>query len=226
MHVLFLPGLDGGAALSLPFRRHLPDDYTCDVAEYSNTEFEGYKAIEARVRARIRDRGAPVVLVAESFSGPVAIRLAADPEPNLAALVLVSTFVLPPVPSWLRYFVVSAMFLIPLPAFVIRRLLVGADAADALVADVRRAIDAPAATVLAHRVREVLRVDVRDALSEITLPMLCLTSTRDRLLKPVDLELVRGEVQHESIDAPHLLLQTYPREAAASILDFVARLGG
>ena len=53
-----------------------------------------YPIDPAQLRARC-------VLLAESFSGPIAIRVAADPPPGLAGVILCGTFAKNPFP-WLR----------------------------------------------------------------------------------------------------------------------------
>lgn len=72
--------------------------------------------------------------------------------------------------------------------------------------------------VLAGRVRELLRVDVRRELRACPVPLLVLQGREDRLLRrPV----WPGTVL---VPGPHLLLQRHPRECAGIIEEWLGRL--
>lgn len=94
---LMLPGMDGVLQLDGELSRCLPD---VDCVSYDSRRPQGYDELEALVRERLVG-SEPVTVVAESFSGPIAMRLAANPPPSLKAVVLVATFVRSPVPRWL-----------------------------------------------------------------------------------------------------------------------------
>ena len=79
-------------------------------------------------------RGEPYAIVAESFSGPVAIAHAAARPDNLVAVVLAASFVANPLPRGLRWLgVFAGVVRAPLPRFAARLLLVGRSAPGALV---------------------------------------------------------------------------------------------
>ncbi|HMA00429.1 MAG TPA: hypothetical protein VKP66_20995 [Steroidobacteraceae bacterium] len=81
--LLLLPGLDGTGKLFAAFLRALGPGVESRVVEYSPDEPLGYEELELRVRAALpRDR--PYVLLGESFSGPIAMRIAASAPAGLA----------------------------------------------------------------------------------------------------------------------------------------------
>src|SRR5579859_1384445 len=95
--LLLLPGLDGTGKLFAAFLRALGPGVESRVVEYSPDEPLGYEELELRVRAALpRDR--PFVLLGESFSGPIAMRIAAYPPPELAGVILCGTFARNPYP--------------------------------------------------------------------------------------------------------------------------------
>ena len=95
-----LPGLDGTGKLFAGFIRAIGADAKVQVIAYPHDEPLGYGELEALVRAALpTDRR--YVLLGESFSGPLAIRLAADPPRGLAGVILCGTFAKNPFP-WLR----------------------------------------------------------------------------------------------------------------------------
>ena len=184
------------------------------------------------VRAAL-PRSRPFALVAESFGGPLAIRIAADAPPNLRAVVLCATFARNPIPSALRWIRAAArpgVTGLPLTRAFVRTVMTGrsapAEVGDAVL-EVSRLV-APGVT--ARRFREVLAVDVRPLLASIRVPTLYLRATRDRLIagrRGLD-PIAAGIPGCESIaiDGPHLLLQVRPRESARAILEFTGRAAG
>jgi pimeloyl-ACP methyl ester carboxylesterase len=74
--------------------------------------------------------------------------------------------------------------------------------------------------VLAHRLKEVLNVDVQEELRRCNVPVLYLYGKKDKLVGERCLKKilkVNPKVEIANIDAPHLLLQRKP-EAAMKII--------
>ena len=93
MRLVVLPGMDGGASLSARFRGLMSEAHEADGVEYPTHEKWGYERLTEHVRAVLSASAEPTVLLAESFSGPVAIRLAATPPRHLVGVVLVGMLV-------------------------------------------------------------------------------------------------------------------------------------
>src|SRR5262249_36681451 len=95
MRLLLLPGLDGTGALFAPFLPELDHAFKPHVIAYPTEEVMPQESELPRE---------PFAIVAESFSGPIALSIVVRPPPNLLAVVLVATFVESPMrwmPSWL-----------------------------------------------------------------------------------------------------------------------------
>jgi pimeloyl-ACP methyl ester carboxylesterase len=229
--VVMLPGLDGTGQLFEPFLTQLPIDLPPIIVRYPFDRRMGYSDLKPLIEAELPARG-PFVLLGESFSSPLAVQFAADRNPRLAALVLAGGFVRSPVAAWLsrlRGVVGSWCFQRPPPAWAIRRYLAGSDAPSELVATVQSVIRTVSPSVLAHRVREVLAVDGRDALLRVQVPVLALAGSKDRLvsLRNVeDLRVLGNLLELELLDAPHLILQRQPAAAANCIAQFLNRRAG
>jgi pimeloyl-ACP methyl ester carboxylesterase len=226
---LLLPGLDGSGRLYAPLLAAGPRAFEPEVLSYPPDEPLGYDDLVARVRPRLPRRR--FVLLAESFSGPVAIRLAAERPAGLEALVLAATFLHAPLNPLLhpvRGLVGARLFGFPMPAAVVRWFMAGTDAPDAIVEEVRRAVAAVRPDVLAHRSAEALRVDVRADLARVEVPVLVLAPTRDRLIRTdvaEDVLALRPDAEVALIDAPHMVLQRCPHASLARIEEFLARPG-
>lgn len=89
--LLMLPGLDGTGAIFTPLLDHLSASIAPQVVSYpANRNLNLLDYVElARNRCPSEK---PFVLLAESFSGPVALQLLATPPVNLAGVVFVATF--------------------------------------------------------------------------------------------------------------------------------------
>jgi pimeloyl-ACP methyl ester carboxylesterase len=224
---LLLPGLDGSGRLFAPLLAAGPRGFVPEPLAYPTDQPLGYDELAGLVRPRL-PRGR-FVLVAESFSGPLAVRLAAERPRGLVALVLAATFLHRPLDPLLfpvSGLVGARLFGMPMPAAVVRHLVAGADAPDAIVAEVRRAIAAVSAEVLAHRSAEALRVDARGALAGVEVPILFLAPTRDRLIRRdahEDLVAVRPDAEIVPVEAPHMILQRCPHACLAHVEEFLRR---
>ena len=75
-------------------------------------------------------------------------------------------------------------------------------------------------TLLKNKLSALSRIDVSALLPGIELPILQLHGTRDRIVSGHDADLIEDtlpQVTRIDLDAPHLLLQTQPRECAELI---------
>jgi len=226
---ILLPGLDGSGRLFAPLLAAGPRALDAEPVSYPPDVPLGYDELVALVRPRLpRSR---FVLVAESFSGPIAVRLAAERPRGLAALVLAATFLhrpLNPVLHPIRGLVGARLFGVPMPAGVVRHFMAGPDAPDGLVAEVQRAVAAVSSEVLALRSAEALRVDVREALARVEVPILFLAPTRDRLIRTdahEDVLALRPDAEVALLDSPHMILQRCPNASLARMEELLRQPG-
>ena len=225
-NLVILPGLDGIGARFADFIRAIAPAVDARVIPFPTDEPLGYAQLETLVRRALpSDRR--FVLLAESFSGPLAIRIGADPPRGLAGVILCGTFAKNPYP-WLRLMRPLAVRLPvkSLPRWLRAPLMWGSGNPRRAPPRGQRAISAVAAPVIRRRIGEVLSVDETARLGAIELPILVLTAARDRLLPRAATHLLLQSLplaQFEEIDGPHLLLQSRPRECAVPVLRFVRR---
>jgi len=222
MKLVLLPGMDGTGELFASFVEALPKSFKPVIVRYPTERFLSYLELEELVRAAC-PASEPFMLVAESFSTPVAITLAAKKPPNLRGLILCAGFSSSPLRGWQRSL---ASLLAPIlfhmypPDWAVRLLLVGSDAPTSLLRALRRSLASVQPSVLAARLRTSLACDVSEELSRIGMPILYIQATRDRMLGPRCLEEIRKikpQVTVTALDSPHLLLQREPRRAVEII---------
>jgi pimeloyl-[acyl-carrier protein] methyl ester esterase len=174
--VLLLPGLDGTGDLFAPFVDAAPRGIKTVVVEYAVTD-ASIEVLERHARERlVKD----CIVIAESFSGPIGIRVAADAR--VRALVLCNSFIKSPVFPLLRHLAIAPLFAIPLPKFALRSFLLGRRANPVLLEKTQRAIRRIPATVLARRVRQILLADEQTAVRTVAKPILYLRGLSDKLV--------------------------------------------
>lgn len=225
--LVLLPGMDGTGELFSDFIKALPGTFVTEIVRYPPNRFlttsEMLRLLESVGRC-----SEPFVLVAESFSSPLAFQWAATNPPNLKGLVICAGFTTSPIGralgSILRL-LSPFCFLVTPPASAIKRYLVGRDAPPSLVAAVRSAMSSVRPEVLSRRLRMVLTCDARAELSKVTVPMLFIQPKQDRLVgldRLEEMKEIQPSAEVEIVPGPHLLLQREPEIAA----EVVARFAG
>ncbi len=226
--LVVLPGLDGTATLHSAFAEALSATFeSVLVLPYPPDRLLDYAALEALARAAFPAAG-PFVLLGESFSGPVAISIAANPPPNLKGVVLSTTFAQLPVPSivplaaFARFAPVRAA-----PSALLCRWLLGRWTHPELERALQRALLAVTPAVLRSRIAMSLRADATSCCRAIAIPVLYLRATEDRLLPRRAARQVISAIPHcmaVDIEGPHLLLQAVPQACATAVDAFASDL--
>ena len=222
--LVLLPGLDGTGKLFAEFLEALDLGVSANVVPYPPDVPLGYDELELLVRAVLPTR-ARFVLLGESFSGPLAIRIAASPPPGLAGLILCVTFASNPYPrlAWARG-LAPLLPLKSLPRWLRAPLMWGSASPSTAPRQSERAMAGVDAAVIRGRIAALLSVDETAALAKISVPTLVLCATRDRVIsEAASMRIMRGirHAQRVDVDGPHLLLKTRPQECAAAVLGFI-----
>src|ERR1700730_1178460 len=97
--IVLLQGLDGTGQLFSAFVAALPKTITATVVTYPPNRLLSYAELLPLVKRAIPEFE-PFVLLAESFSTPLAVDFAASNPSNLAALVICAGFVFKPLADW------------------------------------------------------------------------------------------------------------------------------
>ena len=227
--LLLLPGLDGTGSLFADFVAALPPTMRAQVVRYPTDKFLGYPELSSLVGEVVLPEEAFVV-VAESFSTPLAVKLAATRPLNLVGLVICAGFVTNPVAGWLLHLkplVRSFTFGIPPPGVIINHFMIGAHAPAKLREDVRRTLRSVSPKVMALRVRAVMACDAREDLINVQVPILYIQARHDRLVGGdcfIEIQQLKPDTIWASISAPHFVLQREPDCAAATVIEFMQGL--
>ena len=96
-HLVFMPGLDGTGLSFEPILPLLPADAKITIVRYPTDKLLSFEETVECAAAQI-PAGNPPVVIAESFSGPVAIQMIGSRRVKAKALILCATFAKSPRP--------------------------------------------------------------------------------------------------------------------------------
>ena len=224
--LVLLPGMDGTGLMFEPFLQAL-GGFEPRVVRYP-AALVSYPACVHYARTLLpRDR--PFLLLGESFSGPVALALAAERPEGLVALVLCGTFARNPRPglAWLAP-LLRALPVRRLPLALLRYLLLGRWNSGPLTDLVNTLLPQVPAATLKGRLLAVVAVDQTPLLEHIQVPTLALVAAHDRLVPKAATTWLRAHLPNldlVTLQGPHWLLQTRPDAAAQALAAFLERLG-
>jgi pimeloyl-[acyl-carrier protein] methyl ester esterase len=224
--LVLLPGMDGTGVFFLDFPTAMPREFKPLVVKYPNDPKLGYPELEALAHAALPHHE-PFVVLGESFSGPIAISIAASNPPGLIGLILCCTFARSPHP--LLPLATAAIRPFPtgrVPAFIQHRNLFGRFDSPRLRAQLAEVRGLVSANILKSRLEAVAHVDVSDKLRQVTVPILYLRAKHDRVVSRASgdyIKRIRPDAEVVDLDAPHLLLQTVPQEALSVIRNFASK---
>jgi pimeloyl-ACP methyl ester carboxylesterase len=140
-HLVLLPGLDGTGRLFDPLLAALPGSFAPKVVAYPPDKPLNYHQLIPYIREVI-PWDAPYVLLAESFSGPLALEFAAVQWENLRGVVLCASFVTNPLHPLLRLLppaLAESWFRKPPPERLLRNYLLEEECSEQMLRDLAQA---------------------------------------------------------------------------------------
>jgi len=229
MKLVLLPGMDGTGILFEPLIRALPPEISPVVQCYPGDRPLTYEELEPIVLSSLPTSELYIIL-GESFSGPLALRIAAVRPPGLLGVILSATFVRNPIKflpracgRLIRPFVFSYW-----PPWLRLRARLAGFSAPALFELVERSHKVVTPAVQAARARAIINVNAEEALSACCVPILYLAGANDRLVPEHNVKRIRTinpRVRVVVLESSHMVLQTAPQEAANVIAQFAAEVG-
>jgi pimeloyl-[acyl-carrier protein] methyl ester esterase len=216
--IVLLPGLDGTGLAHRALQSRL-SPYESSAIPLA-TRSGGY-AVDLQAALQHLPGTGPYVLVAESYSGPIGISIAATQPPGLVGLVLSTTFLSCPRP-YLGQLRLLLKFLPPIrvPSAPFVPLLLNSRSTPEARELLRIVLGQASPKLMLTRLNDVARVDVTAEARSIKVPTLYLRASVDRVVPSSAGDAIQRHIPHATIAevaGPHLLLQACPREAANRI---------
>jgi len=228
-HIVLMPGLDGTGKSFEPVLPLIAADAHVTVVRYPADRPLSFDETVACAAKQISTETSPVV-IAESFSGPVAVRMIASGLVAPKALVLCATFVRSPHPIlWrmVRFLRLPLMIRPEMPrAFF--KFVIGRDDLIEVLKPLWMKVHAEVpAPIMDARLGLINAVDVTADLKKLCLPCLFLKASDDRVIPASRLtDLIRHipHLQVKTIEAPHFILQAAPEKCIQTIDIFLKRI--
>lgn len=167
------------------------------------------------------------ILVAESFSGPIALSILARYPKRVKTAVLCATFAVSPFrlgARLARLLPTMTLGMNRMPDLFLKAMCLDREPDPKTLRDALSVIHSIPASVIKLRLRVLANIDVRHLLPQVEVPVLYLQAMQDRL---VGAELSRqlvstlNKVDVREINGPHMLLQSRPHECAEAILAYI-----
>ena len=226
MKLLLLPGMDGTGELFSDLRDALSGGFSSIVIKYPpNKKLSFYEL--AKLVQKHFPTDEEFIIVAESFSVPVAIMCAVESPINLKALVLSAGFIVNSIKGLNRYIVwilIPIFLRLPLPKSLLKIWLIGGNANSILSSKVKTIVSSVQKSVLIDRLKSILKCDVRKEIGEIKIPILYIRAKNDRLIDKSCYEKIKAansNVELLELDGPHFILQKEPTKSAKIIMKFI-----
>lgn len=219
MKIVLLPGLDGTGNLFKPLLDFLPQD-SAIVITLPETGEQDYSALATYCKEWLPQE--PYMLIAESFSGPIGLLLAATEGVFLKRLVLVATFAQPPRPLLSRlctFLPLKQMIQLPCSGFASRLLFLSLSAPREVVDNFIGSVKEMPSRVIAKRLRVVSNFELN--IECINKPVVYIQPSKDWLVPKKSYLSVAdlcSNLTFRSVRGPHFILQVNPRSCAEIIV--------
>lgn len=222
MKLVLLPGMDGTGRLFEPFLRCLGAGES-QIIPLPDSGPQDYESLAKTIYLQLPKE--PFTLLAESFSGAIAIRLIAMGHEYLKKVVFASSFLSSPGKLRTRFmsqFSLDKFVGLPFASAGIKLFCLGRTASKANIAELLSVVEEVPSDILKFRLREMSNLSNVSANFEI--PALCLIATKDRLIQGsrYEFEQTFENIVVQEIDGPHFLLQACPEECASEVRAFMA----
>lgn len=223
-----MPGIDGTGLSFEPLGEVLSKDVRVKVIQYPTDRLLSFEETVQCAKDQIQPDQEDIIVIAESFSGPVAVALVASGQLKAKCLILCSTFARSPRPVLLKllgYLPLELFVMLPFPRFILKHVIEGGEeTTDLFLAMWHRVKARVPAKTLVHRLKVISQVDVRRWLPKLTIPCCYIQATSDRCVPRSSLfdfiELV-PDLRVKRIRGPHFILQAQPQASLSAIENFV-----
>jgi pimeloyl-ACP methyl ester carboxylesterase len=225
--LVLLPGMDGTGKLFENLLIELPSEIKTIVVRYPTASILNYTELTALADLQI-PKNIPYVLLGESFSGPIAIALAASANEQLKGVILCCTFAINPRPLLSNWsFLVPAITITDKLLSITRKLLMSSFDDVKVYEQLKITLPKVSPETMRARLDAVIGVNYLAELAKINVPILYLKGKQDHLVPSTASKVIVKYAKNVSLvelDAPHLLLQIAAKKAANLISGFMQKV--
>lgn len=214
--------MDGTGELFKPLLNQLPD-YSCQVISLPQSGVQDYLTLTEYVSSQLPKQ--EFIIIAESFSGPIAARLAQLKIQNLKAIIFVATFLSSPNKNLLsvaRRLPIKLLIKFPLADLFIKKLFLGNKADPSLLNKFKTIVNHVPTEVLKQRMNTMQELKPQTFTSSI--PTLYIQADKDRLVsnsRGLEFQKCFESLEFHQVNGPHFILQSQPQECAKAMVIFL-----
>jgi len=224
-----IPGLDGTGNLFEPLINTIHKTFQILVVKYPNETSSALVDIVHFIRSQIpADR--QVILIAESFGGPIAIKLLADGL-RVKACILCATFSSAPRVRLLHLLKLLPIKILPklyIPSIIANRVFLGKTSKLSTIKLLRKTIRSIEPRILESRINILSELDLLTELKLLPqIPFLFIQPTSDLLVPPESTNSFQEyleRIKFQKIEGGHFILQSNPEDCWVAINTFLEGL--
>lgn len=223
--IILLPGMDGTGSLFAPLAKFLEQDLSVHIIAYPPDKQLSLAELANYVRAQV-SFDEETILLAESFSGLVALELLKDKTLTMHSLILCASFASSPRPWLLQTILklpIRKLLKLPIPTLLLRYFGLSrqADINEAL--NIQKAIAKVQPSILEQRLHIISNAQNTRVESRYSVPCQYLQANSDRLVPDHQASLFHEYFSDFTIrkipQSGHFLLQVQPAICANIILN-------
>ena len=216
MRLVLLPGMDGTGRLFASFIHALKQTIPCSVISYPPDLCLGYAELTHYVRDRLPE-DEPYVLLAESFSGPIAYDLAHLAAPGLHGIIFVASFLRRPnhLLGLLPMLPLSVLLSIRPADVIIRHWMLSRESDQTQLQLFKDVLQSVSNKVLAHRLQQIRHLGFEPKLISVSVSYI--QPLNDKLVgreNVRDFYTIQPDLKLIELNGPHFILQDRPQECA------------
>jgi len=219
MKLVLLPGLDGTGKLFAPLIEALPNSIDIQVITYPLNKEQSYHELIEYVKQNLPRED--FVLLAESFSGPIAYQVALSKPNQLKSLILVATFLENPRPFLLKFIPSCKVLALPIPNILSKIFFLGFSVKIKVIELFNESIKTVSPSVIQYRLKEIRQL--KPSKQKIKLKTTYIQASNDKLILSKSLkdwQKVCDDIDVFTVKGEHFILQAKPIKCA----EIVARV--
>ena len=216
MKLVLLPGLDGTGELFSALIKLLPNTIDVQIITYDSNKEQSYKELIQYVKSNLPQE--EFILLAESFSGPIAYQIALAQPKQLKALILVATFLESPRPFLLKFIPRSSIFVFSIPTILTRIFFLGFSVKIEVIELFNKVIKTVSPNVIVYRLKEISKLKFSN--QSVSLKTIYIQASNDKLVPSKSLnnwQKVCNDISVFQVKGEHLILQANPMKCAEII---------
>ena len=220
MKLVLLPGLDGTGKLFTPLIEALPSSIDIQVITYPLDKKQSYHELTEYVKQNLPQED--FILLAESFSGPIAYRVALSKPKHLKSLILVATFLENPRPILSKVILSSGVLTLPVPTILTRAFFLGFSTNKKIIKLFNETIKTISPSLIQYRLKQITQL--KPCTEKIKLTITYIQASNDNLVPSSSLrdwQKVCDDISVFKIKGKHFILQANPTRCAEAITNVV-----